>query len=175
MVRCVRVLKVEPGHSCKITLQSGHFQLVTTHWFGRQFVCPGHGCPACEGYQARISCFFLATCWTGKVWIPGMFEICPSELARLQFMMSWDADVVRAGACVMLSRKGPRTSVRCEPLEQDGGEILAALDSRPLLVNSVCRLLRLPHLRSDETADQWQSRVRPFLIANLDGAIRKVG
>lgn len=169
-----RLIKVFPGHTVRATLQSRHCQIVTSHWFGRQLACPGEECPACGTYPVRVSCFFLATAWTGKVWTPGLFEVCPGEFARLRFMCGWEKESVEAGTCVVMSRKGARSSVRCEPSLEVGGPIIPALGNSEVLLSSVARLLGLPGLRPGELFTAWCERVRPGLVLRLEAAIRQV-
>lgn len=175
VVNVVRICKVVAGQSCRVTVQSSQPQMVASHWFGRQLVCPGADCPACEAYQTRVSAFFLGTLFTGKVWVPAMFEVCPSEVARVRFMASWEEGKMEPGLCITMSRKNARSSLRCEPLPDGGGPILPALDDGRLLLRSVCRLLQLPPLLNHESETEWQARVMPILAGRLSHAIATVG
>jgi len=171
----VPLVRVLAGSSVCVTIQSAAVEVVRTHWFGRQYACPCADCPACENYQSRLTCFLVGTVWTGKVWIPGLLELTPSALSRLQFMLSWEAGEVVPGVVILVSRKSSRSGVLVEPQDRQGGPLLAALSPRTVLFNSICRLLGLPSAREGEADSLWAERVKPFLIARLEKAIAREG
>jgi len=171
----VPLVKIAPGTSARVTIQSEVAEVIRTHWFGRQYVCPGVDCPACECYQSRLTVFILVTVFSGKVWVPGLLELTPAALSRLRFMLEWEAGSVVPGVVVLVSRRSLRSGVVAEPLDQVGGELLGSLSSSEVLFNSVCRLLGMPSIRKGESDDQWQERVRPFLNARLAKVIAEKG
>lgn len=171
----VRLLAIPAGSSARVTVQSDAVEIVRTHWFGRQYACPGEGCPACENYQSRLTCFMVVTVFTGKVWVPALLEVTPTELSRVRFMLEWESGEVVPGIVLLVTRRTLRSGIRVEPQDQEGGAILGSLSSREVLFNSVCRLLALPSSKKDETPDVWDERVRPFLIARMQAAIEKIG
>ena len=171
----VRLLRIPAGSSARVTVQSEAVEVVRTHWFGRQYACPGEDCPACESYQSRLTSFLVVTVFTGKVWVPGLLELTPTELSRVKFMLQWGAGEVVPGVVLLVSRKTARSGVRVEPQDCEGGPVLAALSSREVLFNSVCRLLALPSAKEGESSGHWQERVRPFLVGRLFAAIEKMG
>ena len=171
----VPLVRIPAGSSVCVTIQSVAVEVVRTHWFGRQYACPCTDCPACENYQSRLTCFCVVTVWTGKVWIPGLLELTPSALSRLQFMLSWEAGEMVPGVVVVVSRKSSRSGVLVEPQDRQSGPLLSALASRAVLFNSICRLLGLPSGREGEADSAWAERVKPFLIARLEKAIAEKG
>jgi len=171
----VRLLRIPAGSSARVTVQSETVEVVRTHWFGRQYACPGDGCPACECYQSRLTCFVVVTVFTGKVWVPNLLELTPAELSRVRFMLEWDAGEIVPGVVLHVSRKSARSGVRVEPQDVEGGQVLRSLSSREVLFNSVCRLLALPSAKDGEVQSAWTERVRPFLVSRLQLAIEKMG
>ena len=171
----VPLVRIPAGSSVRVTIQSAAVEVIRTHWFGRQYACPCTDCPACENYQSRLTCFIVVTVWTGKVWIPGLLELTPSALSRLQFMLLWEAGEVVPGVVVHVSRRTARSGVLVEPEDREGGPLLSALASRAVLFNSICRLLGLPSAREGEADLAWAERVRPFLIGRLEKVIAAKG
>jgi len=170
MSKGIALLKIIPGMVGKCTVQSVLPELVVTHWFGRQFICPGPDCPACETYAARLSVWNLVTVEiAGKV-TPRLLELSQQSWARLRFMMQFEADDTVRGAVVVLRRGTMRSAVVCEPAGETGVTRAELAGCEPLL-DSLAVLFKLPPRRVDEVARVWLERIRPFCLAQLEKGI----
>lgn len=168
------ILRVEAGHDLRLVLQSSKPEMLVTHWFNRQYVCPGDGCPACGVYQSRLTLWQIVTVVTGAREQVRLFECSPTSWARLRFMLSWEGNVTVPGTVIIASRRGRNKPVSLEPA---GFELAAQerFDSRELLVDAVATVFKIARLREGEEMEVWMDRLRPVLVRELEMAIAKVG
>jgi len=172
--RGVVLLKVPAGSRAKVCLQSLEVEVVQTHWFGRQFLCPGWDCPACGVYAARVGVFQLAVVQRGPEWSPVLLELTAAEWARTRMLGDMTGLIPGPGVVCSLSRGSARSAVRCQPVSRSD-ERSEFLSSRERLVDVLGLLFKLPGRVTEESVGAWCERVRPAVAEQLSRAIARVG
>lgn len=172
--RGLQVLKVPAGTRARVCMQSDRVEVVTTHWFERQFVCPGWDCPACGTYVCRTMVFFVGVVHVGQRWEPRLVEVTAQSWSRLTFLSEAEGVVIGPGLLMEIGRERQRSGLRIEPLEESG-ELSVVLRPRERLLDALSLLFRLPARGVDESGEGWVKRVRPAAVAHLESAIRKSG
>lgn len=174
MVRGIGLLKIVPGMLAKCTVQSSLPEIVVSHWFGRQFICPGLDCPACATYASRLSVWNLVTVEiAGKVQ-PRLLELSQQSWARVRFMLQMEETDVVAGSVLLLRRSSMRQPVIAEPAAESSvrREELAGMG---VLLDALAVLFKLPPRRGEEVPKLWLDRIRPFVTSELERGIAARG
>lgn len=174
VVRGMQILRVEGGQRVVVVAQSAKPELMVTHWFNRQYVCPGDGCPACGVYQSRLTAFFVVTVQCGEKWQQRLCELSAQSLSRLKFMAGWEDMCLESGMGISLTRSSRRKPVFAEPLEFRG-EVWPELVGPEVLLDAIGILMKLPARMRLESGRDWCERIRPFCVAQLEQAIRTAG
>jgi hypothetical protein len=172
--RGICLLKVAPGQRARVCLQSEHVEIVQTHWFGRQMLCPGWDCPACGTYATRVAVFQIGVVWQGPEWRPVLVELTAGEWARTRMLAQMEGLELGLGVVCELSRGGPRSAVRCVPIERTG-EISVVLQTAERLTDALALLFKLPARGDGEGSKAWCERIRPAVATQLAAAIRSCG
>lgn len=172
--RGLQVLKVGAGTRARVCMQSERVEVVTTHWFERQFVCPGWDCPACGTYAARVMVFFAGVVQVGQRWEPRLCEVTAQSWSRLVFLCAAEGWDVAPGLLMEVGRDKPRSGLRVEPIGAEA-EVSAVLSSRERLLDALSLLFKLPARGVEEAAEVWVKRVRSAAVAQIEGAIRFAG
>lgn len=172
--RGIVLLRIMPGSRARVCLQSDEPEVVQTHWFDRQYLCPGWDCPACGTYATRVAVFNVAVVARGPEWSPCLVELTASEWSRTRMLAQMEGIRVTAGTLCELSRGGPRSAVRCVATEEtvEGSVVLR---SRERLIDVLGLLFKLPLRSEEESAKAWCERVRPAVATQLLAAIRSRG
>lgn len=172
--RGVVLLKVQPGGRARVCLQSVHVEVVQTHWFGRQMLCPGWDCPACGTYATRAAVFQVALVLQGPEWRPCLVELTASEWSRTRMLAQMEGIEVGPGVVCELSRGGSRSAIRCVVVEATTG-VSSVLSTHERLVDALSLLFKLPVRNEGEAAKAWIERIRPVVAGQLSASIRAVG
>lgn len=172
--RGLQVLKVAAGTRARVCMQSEVVEVVTTHWFERQFVCPGWDCPACGTYASRVMVFFVGVVQVGRRWEPRLVEVSSQSWSRLTFLSLAEGFKVSAGLLMEFARERPRSGLRVDPVEGTD-EVSVVLSSRERLLDALSLLFRLPARAVEESGEQWVKRVRTSAVVQIEGAIRHAG
>ncbi len=116
VVRGIQLLKVQPMHETEVVVVSTRPELVVTHWFERQYVCPGEGCPACGTYQSRLQVFLLGLVRLDGAGHVRLIELSAQSFSRLKMMTMFEGcEGCLLGLRVRLFRKAVRRPVIAEP------------------------------------------------------------
>lgn len=172
--RGLQVLKVSAGHRARVCMQSERVEVVSTHWFERQLVCPGWDCPACGVYQVRTMVFFVGVVWVVERWEPRLVEVTSQSWSRLVFLSEADGFRVGTGLGMEIGRHSARSGLRIEPVDVCG-EVSDVLRSREKLLDALSLLFRLPARGVAESGEAWVKRVRPAAVVHLEKAMVKGG
>jgi len=168
------LLKVMPGSRTQVVLQSDAVEVVQTHWFDKQYLCPGWDCPACGTYGGRVGVFFVGLVRQGPEWAPCLVELTAGAWSRAGMLIQMESMEIGPGLCLELSRHSARKGVRAEPVEWTEN-INPLLATRERLVDALGVLFRLPARGLEETAAVWVERVRSAVAKQIEDAVRKVG
>lgn len=172
--RGVVLLKLAAGSRARVCLQSDEPEVVQTHWFERQYLCPGWDCPACGTYATRVAVFQVAVVERGPEWVPCLLELTASEWSRTRMLAQMESIRLVAGTECELSRGSARSAIRCVAV-RSMGEASAVLRTRERLIDVLSLLFKLPLREREESAKAWCERVRPAVATQLGAVIRRVG
>lgn len=172
--RGLTLLRVMAGSRSEVVLQSDQVEVVRTHWFERQILCPGWDCPACETYSSRVAVFFVALAVVGPRVQPVLVEVTASEWARCGLLSRMGVGVVEAGGRLEISRSAARRAARVT-LTDVGGTVVPELRTRERLIDAISLLFNLPARAPAELASSWCDRVHSAVVEQASLAIRKSG
>jgi len=172
--RGLTIVRVGVGSQMEVCVQSGEVETCQTHWFDRQYLCPGFDCPACGTYAGRLSVFLVVTVRSQALWVPGLLELTAASWSRVRMLAQMESLSVTSGLVLGLSRSSVRRGVRAEPIGS-GGVVSPELVTRERLIDAISLLFKLPARVAEETAAAWCERMRPAVVGQMASAIRRVG
>lgn len=174
VVKALGLVKVVERSRVQVIVQSEAAELLVTHWFGRQYVCPGLDCPACGTYQSRLSVWNVVLMRGGDSLQPRLLELSAQSWARLKFMAGWEDSESLSGLVVDLHRGSMRRPVIAEPAG-GRGEVVPLLSSGVRLLEALAVVFKLPLPGREEASPAYCSRVRPLVVRRLEAAMGREG
>jgi hypothetical protein len=160
VVRRWPLVKVAPAHTRDVTLLSGDWVRLSTHYLplgrGRSVLCTDtHDCPLCTRAGGRTYWYLPVQSHPGAH--RGLVELSATTSADLETVVRYGGYQLAAGAMVRLSRKTTKSGARCEYLGYD--ERVTAIDLHewvtPLMV-----IYGLPGMAIGETLGAYGRRVK---------------
>lgn len=175
--RSLRVLRISAGHEVDAVLVSRDPLWLSTHWFGRQVICPGDVCPACGGGGGREHGYLVIQVAHGPSRSLFLLEISAPTWARAESLASMVGEDLTTGAFVRLSRRRKNSPLMIEVEGTLKGTVaFAGADSdSSRCLDAVATLYGLPVSKTGEDASQWTDRVRHLAMVKVADAFQSVG
>jgi len=168
------IIKVKPGATVSVVLLGPEVLSLPTHWVGRQLVCPGEECPACDGQFPRVFHYLGAAFERSPGrWGMGLLEMSDTTMGRAQAQFSALGVKWERGAGLLLSRRYTKSPLVAAPqccMREPGNLVLNLL----MLVQALAVLYQMPPQTGSQTLQEWSESVKPVLRSHLQAALRRV-
>jgi hypothetical protein len=173
-VMSLPIIKVKPGAGIDVVLMGPEVVALPTHWVGRQLVCPGDDCPACDSQFPRVFHYLGAAFERspGK-WGLGLLEMSDTTTGRLCAQMEVAGVFFKRGEVVRLSRRYTKSPLVAQPLNMTKEPGSLALNML-MLVQALAVLYQLPPQSGSQTLQEWTESVKPVLRSHLQAALRRI-
>lgn len=168
------IIKVRPGAGVKVVLMGPEVLALPTHWVGRQLICPGEECPACDGQFPRVFHYLGAAFERAPGrWGLGLLELSDTTFSRMLAQFEVAGLKMERGEVVLLSRRYTKSPLVAQPqgMKQEPGSL--ALNVL-MLVQALAVLYQLPPQSGSQTLQEWAESVKPALRSHLQAALRRV-
>ena len=172
--RGLRVVRVPSGAVVRVVVQSVGGETVSSHWFGRQVLCPGVGCPACGHQSVRVAVFLVGLVETCGKYGPCLLELAAGSYSRVRMLAQMEGFEVGPGLVLELSRRHSRAPLRAEPVE-GCGKISERLGEEDVLLDAVSILYRLPLRSGFGSMKEWLDAARAVAMSAIEKAVATVG
>lgn len=154
------VVRVVPGHDKQVTLLSGDWLRLGTHYFGRTFLCTENDlCPCCSLLPSRP--YWYLPCLIHPVKNPGLLELSATTSADLEQRAKMLHEDVHSGLMLRLTRRSPKKPVYVEIVDDVG--MMAELTLQEW-VSAVMAVYCLPPLRVGEGIVEYSARIQGSVI-----------
>lgn len=149
------VLRVAPGHDVEVTLLSGDWVRLTTHYFRRTVLCSeSAACPLCQLLPSRPYWYLPVSVAPRKTFC--LLELSPSASSQLEQTAKFEHGKITAGLSFRLWRKAKKKPIACECLGVSGGSVLVSVHE---WVSPLMAIFGLPILRPGEKIVEYGARV----------------
>jgi hypothetical protein len=164
------ILKLQPGSQVEVVIASSRVLYCGVHWLGRELLCSGEDCAACERGISKVRGFAIAMVTQGHACRPVLLEASAGAFSRLEGLVAMDGMSLEPGLVVELSRRRKNSPLRMEPVRSGGG---FEVQFKPAwrLAAALAVLFKLSMPSSEESVEVWVERVRPQAAAQLLAAL----
>lgn len=150
------VVRVVAGHDVRVTLLSGDWLRLTTHFFFGTLLCAeGEDCPACALLPGR-SYWYLPCIVAGSGRL-GILELSSTTSADLEQRSKFSGVGLRAGVEVRISRRSKKAPCRCEVVGSNEAAPSAQLHE---WASGLFRIFGFGPLHPEETIEAYGARIR---------------
>ena len=158
------VLRVVPGGTAEVVLQSKAVAWVDTHWQDRLLWCAGEGCELCRLQRSRPRVYAIATVAKDGRAIPVLLELPAVSWRRCIDEAGLEDSAPLRGCVVRISRSRAKGPLLVEWLPQVG-TLLPGLED-PMRIMEACAVLQsYPLPQTGETFETYVERLTPTVRA----------
>jgi len=170
--KCVRwpILRVHAGATSIVSLLSGQFLLLNTHFAGHTVLCPmTDECHLCALLPARSHWYLPAV--SQALHRPCLLELSATSAADLEQRAKFSGLAVTYGLRVELSRRKAKSPLRCDVLGMAETPEVARPDE---WLTPLFAIFGLPPLTPGESVEKYSARVRAKCVDRTEVAAARV-
>lgn len=147
------VLKMQPKTEYRVMFLSNRSVVYYTHFIGRQYLCPGENCAACDTFGKREVMMTLVS-ESGKMYLLELSRSCAEYIERSGVI---DGGLEKiGGACFTMSRADAYSTIKAKFVVKKD----LAFDHEEKLIPAICRLFNIP----DQIAEMSDDRRKAAMI-----------
>lgn len=154
------LIRVPAGAKVEVTMQSYGFIYLMTHWLGRQLLCSGPECIACESMPQRIKCYAVCNVGDEHSTAFGLLEATPGAIERASTLVTLMQSTEIEAPRFQLTKRKKNSRIEMECIGSTSVVHKAFRDpKRAAAAVAVLHGVRPPSM--DEALSEWTQAVRP--------------
>lgn len=166
------LLRVRPGSSTEVVVQSEDVVYVNTHWLGRRLWCCMEDCPGCQHSPIRTVGYFAAVVELPQGPRPVLIETTPNEMCRLDGFLQMAKLEFKPGLLLEASKRYKPSPVRFEPIAASG-RVVDALRPVRRALSAAAVVAGLPLPLDGEADLDFADRISEAVRRQLQLALAK--